>query len=109
MAGIAQAIGNGWEILAAELGIPQATLEHIKIDHRFSTVEQIYYMLVQWRKSAAEGATLDSLFEALRGASPSVTVNWKQLETKLGFNGKCCEYTYIRRVADEKRTNLSVV
>lgn len=85
MEGIASAIEDGWELLAAQLDIPLATLTHIKMNPQYSIAKQIYCMLVAWRESAADGATLNALFVALREASPNVTVNWNQLETNMGF------------------------
>lgn len=86
LAGIAQAIGHGWELLGPALGVNTSTVEQIKMDHRFSTIEQIYYMFVEWKRNAGRKATFANLFKELQNTS--AMVNWDHIEQKMGFESR---------------------
>lgn len=73
-------------MLGVSLGVNNAKIDQIKQDHRFSTVEQIYYMLVEWKRNTGEAATLANLFKELGKAL--ATVNWDHIEQKMGFQSK---------------------
>ena len=87
LAGIAQAIGLNWEMLGASLGVSKVTIEQIKMDHRYSTVEQIYYMLVEWKRNKGGNATLEKLFAHFQ-ESQSTSINWEHIEENLGLKSK---------------------
>ncbi|XP_052772284.1 uncharacterized protein LOC128211483 [Mya arenaria] len=81
---IAPAIGSGWELLAAMLGITKPTVERIKLDHGYSSVEQIYNMLRHWRQIHANKATFRVLLLEMRGCN-AVTIDWEELREKVGI------------------------
>ncbi|XP_053382095.1 uncharacterized protein LOC123540074 isoform X2 [Mercenaria mercenaria] len=73
---IAQAIGLNWELLGPHLGIPKATIDHIKMDNKTSQT-RIHQMLYRWKNQNPNG-TKQNLFTAF-GSQPSTNIDWKTL------------------------------
>ena len=69
LADISNNIGTGWEYLAACLNVPHIAVEHIKVDHKQSTQQQIYNMLLKWRNNEGCNATMTSLFDKMCNAA----------------------------------------
>ncbi|XP_052800282.1 uncharacterized protein LOC128231463 isoform X2 [Mya arenaria] len=81
---IAPSIGSGWELLAAMLDVKRPAVERIKLDHGYSSVEQIYNMLQHWKQRNANKATFKALLKEMKDCN-SVTIDWEELREKLGF------------------------
>ena len=87
---ISNNIGTGWESLAACLNVPHIAVEHIKADHKQSTQQQIYHMLLKWRSTEGCNATMTSLFDKMYNAV-GVSIDWNRLQETFGplvDNGK---------------------
>ena len=75
----------GWEMLAAALEVPQTEVETIKLDYRYSSREQIYHMLVYWRRNAQQ-PTFNTFYGVVKEYH-CVTVEWarlRKLKSKIG-------------------------
>jgi len=89
MATIAKTIGNGWEMLAAFLSIDQPKVERIKMEYPHSTAEQVFQLLLAWRKIKGFEASYEELFKRMHECE-TVSVDWGTLETKLGSRFGMC-------------------
>ena len=78
-------------MLAAYLSVGRPIVERIKIDYRTRTLDQVYQLLLAWKKEHGNRATCRALFTSMRECD-TVSIDWAMLNTKLGFSlGKCCE------------------
>jgi len=89
LATIAKAIGNGWEMLAAFLSIDQPKVERIKMGNPRSTAEQVFQLLLAWRRIQGSAASFEELFKSMLECE-TVSVYWDMLETKLGSRFGMC-------------------
>lgn len=74
---ISQAIGSGWQILGATLGITQVEMEHIDNDNK-TTPLKIFSMLGKWRSQ--NDATVNTLYNAIKNCKTGVTFDMKVIE-----------------------------
>jgi len=89
LATIAKAIGNGWEMLAAFLSIDQPKVERIKMRYPHFTAQQVFQLLLTWRRIQCNAASFDELFKSMQECG-SVSVDWDMLETTLGSRFGMC-------------------
>ena len=80
---VAETIGNGWEMLAVFLSIDRPKVEKIKMDYPHSTAEQVFQLLLAWRRIRGSNASFEELFKSMQKCG-SVSVDWDLLSTKLG-------------------------
>ncbi|WAR01904.1 Y1677-like protein, partial [Mya arenaria] len=66
------------------LDVKRPAVERIKLDHGYSSVEQIYNMLQHWKQRNANKATFKALLKEMKDCN-SVTIDWEELREKLGF------------------------
>ncbi|XP_053386594.1 uncharacterized protein LOC123538917 isoform X3 [Mercenaria mercenaria] len=78
---IAQAIGDGWQLLGSELGLTAVEMEHISADNK-KVFMQIYKMLLKWRSKNANEATVGRLHKAMKRCR-KVTFDWAVIESVL--------------------------
>ena len=83
LADISNNIGTGWEYLAACLNVPHIAVEHIKGDHKQSTQQQIYNMLLKWRNTEGCNATMTSLCDTMCNVN-WVSIDWNSLQEMFG-------------------------
>ncbi|XP_053392176.1 uncharacterized protein LOC128554881 [Mercenaria mercenaria] len=78
---IAQAIGDGWQLLGSELGLTAVEMEHISADNK-KVVMQVYQMLLKWRSKNENEATVGRLHKAMKRCR-KVTFDWAVIESVL--------------------------
>ncbi|XP_052760705.1 heat shock 70 kDa protein 12A-like isoform X2 [Mya arenaria] len=79
---VANEIGNGWELLAASLGLSTPFVQRLKIDHNGDSSQQIFHMLIKWKQAKAMDATFRNLFKEMKA---SLSVDFHEICTKLKF------------------------
>ncbi|XP_053381496.1 uncharacterized protein LOC123557609 isoform X2 [Mercenaria mercenaria] len=75
---ISQTVGNNWELLGSELGLSDVQLQRIAMDYQTSDMK-IYKMLLKWRETKEEGATLNTLLHAMK-AVKKVYIEWDEIQ-----------------------------
>lgn len=75
---VSKHIGADFQLLGVGLGLTNAKIEQIRMNHSFSVQTQIFQMLIAWRNKEGREATVKKFLEAVNDSS--INVDGEELE-----------------------------
>lgn len=75
---VSKQIGADFQLLGIGLGLTNAQIEQIRMNHSFSVQTQIYQMFIAWRNKEGREATVKKFLEAV--SDSSIDVDGEELE-----------------------------
>lgn len=75
---VSKLIGADFQLLGVGLGLTNAQIEQIRMNHSFSVQTQIFQMLIAWRNKEGREATVKKFLEAVNDSY--IDVDCEELE-----------------------------